>query len=43
VELAVRTSDLLIGTAALLPAVLKIGKDVKHRLSTRDSSDDRAA
>ena len=43
VELAVRTSDLLIGAAALLPAVLKIGKDVKHRLSTRDSSDDRAA
>ena len=34
----VRASDLLIGTVALLPAALKIGRDARRRLS-----DDRAA
>ena len=35
----VRPSDLLIGTAALLPAAVKIGREVKKRIT----SDDRAA
>lgn len=42
-ELAGRTSDLLIGAAALLPAALKIGRDVKRRLQTRNAPEDRAA
>lgn len=38
-----RPSDLLIGAAALLPAALKIGRDVKRKLSERDAPEDRAA
>jgi membrane protein len=41
-EQRIRVSDLLIGTAALLPAALKIGRDVKHKLD-QDRNDDRAA
>ena len=37
-ESRVRASDLLIGTVALLPAALKIGRDAKRKLT-----DDRAA
>jgi membrane protein len=42
-EPSVRPSDLLIGAAALFPAALKIGRDVKRKLSERDASEDRAA
>jgi virulence factor BrkB len=41
-EQRIRVSDLLIGTAALLPAALKIGRDVKHKLD-QDRNADRAA
>jgi hypothetical protein len=41
-EHRIRVSDLLIGTAALLPAALKIGRDVKSHLD-HDHDDDRAA
>jgi hypothetical protein len=34
----VRASDLLIGTAALIPAALKIGRDVRKKVD-----EDRAA
>jgi membrane protein len=40
-EHPIRVSDLLIGTAALLPAALKIGRDVKSRLD--HEKNDRAA
>jgi hypothetical protein len=36
-----RLSDLLIGTAVLLPAALKIGRDVKKQIG--DGDDRRAA
>ena len=42
-EAGFRPSDLLIGAAALLPAALKIGRDVKRKLSERDAPEDRAA
>jgi hypothetical protein len=33
-----RTSDLLIGTAALLPAALRIGREVKKRLEKNEAA-----
>jgi len=42
-ESGVRPSELLIGAAALLPAALKIGRDVKRKIDSDRSSDDRAA
>ena len=40
----IRPSALLIGTAALLPAAVKIGREVKRKLTSPDAtSDDRAA
>jgi membrane protein len=40
----IKPSELLIGAAALLPAAVKIGRDVKRRLASKSAtSDDRAA
>ena len=39
----VKPSALLIGTAALLPVAWKIGLDVKRKLTSNATSDDRAA
>jgi membrane protein len=40
----VRTSDLIIGAVALLPAALKVGRDVKRQLETdAHGGDERAA
>lgn len=41
-EHLVRLSDLLIGTAALVPVALKIGRDVKNQITQR-GREDRAA
>jgi hypothetical protein len=38
-ERSVRASDLLIGTAALLPAAIKVGLDVRKQLSQETSRD----
>ena len=38
-----KPSALLIGTAALLPAAVKIGLDVKRKLTSGSTSDDQAA
>jgi membrane protein len=35
---AIRPSDLLIGTAALLPVAVKIGRDVKKKVSSSDQA-----
>ena len=35
---SLRASDLIIGTAALLPAALKIGRDVKKQITDRDQA-----
>jgi hypothetical protein len=35
-ERHLRLSDLIIGTAALLPAALKIGRDVRNQISEKD-------
>ena len=42
-EHPVRVSDLLIGTAALLPAALKIGRVVRSQLKQEPKGHDRAA
>lgn len=43
-EPSVRTSDLLIGTVALLPAALKLGREVRKQIGDdRSPRDDRAA
>lgn len=42
-EQSLRVSDLIIGTAALLPVALKIGRDVKKHLAPREKKADKAA
>ena len=42
-ENEVRTSDLIIGAVALLPAALKVGRDVKKQLKNGAPDDDERA
>lgn len=39
----VRTSDLIIGAAALLPVALKLGREVRKKVSANETPDNRAA